>query len=165
MKTPTITAIAAIGRNRELGHHNELIWRIPEDLKRLKQLTTGFPIIMGRKTYESIGKPLPQRHNIIVSRNSDFSAPGCTVVPDLETALREAKADDPAEVFVFGGGAIYELAWPQIERLYLTRIDDEAPAADTYFPAYESDFSVVSRQPGVTDNGLAYEWVELHRDR
>src|SRR6056297_3609108 len=116
MSTPTISAIAAIGQHRELGKDNGLIWRIPADLKRLKALTTGHPIIMGRKTFESIGRPLPNRTNIVISRNPDFAAPGCMVVDSLEDALAVAREVEPEELFIFGGAAIYELAWPQIKK-------------------------------------------------
>lgn len=163
MSVPTISAIAAIGTNRELGKNNELIWRIPTDLKRLKALTTGHPIIMGRKTYESIGRPLPNRTNIVISRNPDFTAPGCTVVDSLEAALATARGADNEEIFIFGGGAIYELAWPLIEKLYLTVIDSNDPTADAYFPEYEHAFTEIERESCVTKDGTSYAWVDLIR--
>lgn len=163
MANPTISAIAAIGSNRELGHGNELIWRIPADLKRLKALTTGHPIIMGRKTYESIGRPLPDRTNIVISRNPDYPAPGCTVVTSLADALATARAREDEEVFIFGGAAIYALAWPHLEKLYLTVIEDTAPAADAYFPPYHDSFTEVARISNETETGLRYHWVDLVR--
>jgi dihydrofolate reductase len=163
MSKPTISAIAAIGQNRELGHNNELIWRIPADLKRLKELTTGHPIIMGRKTYESIGRPLPNRTNIVISRNPDFAAPGCTVVGSLEAALAVAREEDDKEIFIFGGAAIYELAWSQIEKLYLTIIYENSPEADVHFPSYETEFTETCRETGTTEEGLRYDWIDLIR--
>jgi dihydrofolate reductase len=163
MTPATISAIAAIGQNRELGRNNELIWRIPDDLKRLKALTTSHPIIMGRKTYESIGRPLPNRTNIVISRNPNFAAPGCTVVDSLEAALTAARSIDQEEIFIFGGAAIYELAWPLITKLYLTIIDAREPAADAFFPVYEPDFAELARETSHTDTGLRYDWVTLVR--
>jgi dihydrofolate reductase len=163
MTHPTISAVAAIGQNQELGQNNELIWRIPADLRRLKALTTGHPIIMGRKTYQSIGQPLPNRTNIVISRQADFSAPGCTVVPSLEAALQAARKVEEEEIFIFGGGAIYELAWPQIEKLYLTIIHDSQPDADAHFPTYQDDFIETAREAHATDDGLLFDWVTLMR--
>lgn len=163
MTTATISAIAAIGQNRELGKDNELIWRIPADLQRLKSLTTGHPIIMGRKTYESIGRPLPNRTNIVISRDASYNAPGCTVTTSLEEALTAAHAVEKEEIFIFGGAAIYELAWPQITKLYLTIIYDSKPEADAFLPVYKPDFTTVERETSQTDTGLRYDWVTLVR--
>lgn len=163
MSQPTISAVAAIGQNRELGKDNDLIWRIPADLKRLRALTTSHPIIMGRKTYESIGCPLPNRTNIVISRNPDFVASGCTVVPSLEAALDSARSIEQEEIFIFGGAAIYELALPQTDTLYLTIVTAAEPAADTFFPEYTADFVETERTEGTTDDGLTYAWVTLQR--
>lgn len=163
MSTPTISAIAAIGQNRELGKDNELIWRIPADLKRLKELTTGHPIIMGRKTYESIGRPLPNRTNIVITRNPNFTADGCTVVPSLDEALEVARAAETEEIFIFGGAAIYELAWPHIEKLYLTIIHDSKTEADAFFPEYTGAFTEIHRESTNTEEGLRYDWVTLEQ--
>jgi dihydrofolate reductase len=134
---PCISIVAAIGKNRELGRGNRLLWHIPDDLKRFKQLTMGHPVIMGRKTFESIGKPLPGRENLIVSRKG----------LSLEQALQKAKALDQEEVFVIGGAQIYEQALPYTNRLYLTLIDDSKDA-DTFFPPYEKIFTKkVSDEP------------------
>ena len=95
---PTISAIAAIGKNRELGKNDKLIWRIPEDMKHFIALTTGHPVIMGRKTFESIGKPLPGRTNIVITRNQDYQALGCIVVQTIEDAIAEAGKHDQNEI-------------------------------------------------------------------
>jgi dihydrofolate reductase len=164
MSIHTISAIAAVGQQRELGKDNELIWRIPADLGRLRELTTGHPIIMGRKTYESIGRPLPNRTNIVISRNADFVAPGCIVVTSLEAALAEATDTGTDEVFIFGGAGIYELAWPQITKLYLTVIAATDPDADTFFPDYTTDFVVQTKHEPAEHNGVSYQWVDLVRE-
>ncbi len=130
--------IAAIGaQNRALGKNNDLIWKIPGDLPRFKALTSGHVIIMGRKTYESIGRPLPNRTNIIVTRNTDFKIEGCLVVHSLAEALAEANLIEEEEIFVIGGGDIYKEALPFTDRLYLTLVHDEKDA-DVYFPEYSA---------------------------
>ncbi|MFT5831907.1 MAG: dihydrofolate reductase [Candidatus Paceibacteria bacterium] len=161
MSTTRISAIAAIGRNRELGAQGDLIWRISNDLKRVRDLTTGHAIVMGRKTYESIGRALPNRLNIVVSRDPHFEAPGCTVVSSVEEAITVG-ADAASEVFVFGGAAIYEAALPSITRLYVTYIDAEYPTADVYFPAY-NDFSVEIEHESHLDETIPYVYRTLER--
>jgi dihydrofolate reductase len=128
--------IVAIGNNREIGRNNDLLWHIPEDLKNFKKLTLGHHIIMGRKTFESIGRPLPGRHTIIVTTQEDYSVSGCITVHSLEEALDFAKEANESEVFICGGGAIYELALPKTEKLYLSRVDYSGEA-DVYFPDFE----------------------------
>ena len=162
MHTARISVIAAIGKNRELGKENGLIWRIKADLARVKALTMGHPLIMGRKTYESIGRPLPGRTTIIVSRNAN-PVEGCIVASSLADALTKAHALDSEEIFIFGGAQIYAQALPVTDRLYLTCIDAEAPAADTFFPEYAETFQKeISREEHVQD-GLRYTWVTCER--
>lgn len=157
-----ISAIAAIGKNRELGKTGKLIWRIPDDLKRVKELTTGNAIIMGRKTYESIGKPLPNRLNIILTRNPEYKAEGCVVVPTLDAALAAARDAHISEIFIFGGAEIYKEAMSITTRLYLTLIDAEDADADAFFPDY-SEFTTVIEKEKRDHDGLAYEWLTLER--
>lgn len=163
MQHATVSAIAAIGRNRELGSQNQLSWRIKADLKRVKELTTGHPLIMGRKTHESIGRPLPNRTNIIVTRDPRYTAEGCVVVHSLPEALEHAHSVDQEEIFIFGGAQIYAEALPHIEKLYLTRIDAEDPNADVFFPEFEKDFTEAKRYGAEEQDGLAYEWVDYVR--
>jgi dihydrofolate reductase len=163
MEKPRISAIEAIGKNRELGKRGKLIWRIPDDLKRLKQLTTGHVIIMGRKTYESIGKPLPNRTNIVVTRNPDFSEPGCLVATSVEEALAIAKKHETEEIFILGGAEIYTQALPYTDRLYLTIVDATDPEADTFFPDY-SEFTKFIETETRDHNGLSYTWLTLERE-
>ncbi len=157
--TPRISAIAAISKNRVIGKDNGLIWAIPEDLRRFKQLTTGHAVIMGRKTYESIGKPLPNRTNIIITRDKNFTASGCIITNSLDEAFKQA--DNDTEIFVIGGGQIYEQALSKIDRLYLTVIDQEAEG-DTYFPAYDNFTKVVENTPGSFE-GLHYTYLTLEK--
>lgn len=126
--------VVAVARNGVIGHTNGLPWRLPADLAFFKRLTMGHPIIMGRKTYESIGKPLPGRLNIVVTRSPDFKAPGCTVVATLDAAYRAAGAVD--EVFIIGGAQIYDAAFAAADRIYLTEVESEIEG-DTYFPLFD----------------------------
>ncbi len=163
LPTPShISIIAAIGKNRELGKNNELIWRISSDLKRVKALTMGHPIIMGRKTHESIGRPLPGRTNIVITSRSE-EIPGCLVVPSLEKALQTAKELDTEEIFIFGGARVYEAALPHTSRLYLTVINATDAKADVYFPPYQNEFTKVIERTAGTDGELMYEWLTLER--
>jgi dihydrofolate reductase len=163
MHTPRISAIAAMGRNRELGRGNALSWRISEDLGRVKALTVGHPLIMGRRTYESIGRPLPGRTTIVVTRSTE-AIDGCVVVNSIEAALNHARALDEREIFIFGGGQIYNASLPYIERLYLTLIDAEDENADTFFPDYEKEFTKeIERTEKKSPEGLRYTWVTLER--
>lgn len=158
-----ISIIAAIGKNRELGKDNTLLWHIPGELPRFKRITTGHPIVMGRKTYESIGRVLPNRTNIIITRNQELgikSQENVVVVNSLEEALRQAQGkqgDD--EVFIIGGGQIFEQALPLTDKLYLTLVD-QAFDADTFFPDY-SMFTKVIEKEDHEDGGYRYSFVTL----
>ncbi len=161
MSIPRISIIAAVGKNRELGKGNDLIWRIPADLKRVRELTTGHPIIMGRKTYDSIGRPLPNRTNIVITR-SQMCIEGCLVVDSLEKGIEAAKAIDSEEIFIFGGASIYEESMPMVDRLYLTVIDAEDKDADTFFPDY-SEFKKVIVEESHSEHNPPYTWITLER--
>ncbi len=161
MKTARVSIIAAVGKNRELGKGNELIWRISPDLKRVKELTTHHPIIMGRKTYESIGRPLPNRTNIVVSTTAQ-NIPGCIVCSSLEEGIRAAKALEEDEIFIFGGARIYAEALPYTDRLYLTVIDAEDSNADAFFPPYEL-FTQVIEEDRHSDHTPPFTWITLDR--
>jgi dihydrofolate reductase len=163
MKKPRVSIIAAIGRNRELGGNGGLLWHLPEDFKNLVKITTGKPIIMGSKTYESIGKPLPNRHNIVLSQSSEYSAPGCTVVTSLEEALAVAAQEGVEEVIIFGGGFVYKKALKEgiVDRLYLTLIDADFPEADVFFPEYRDFTRVISEHAGKEGETYPYKFVTL----
>lgn len=159
----TLTIIAAMGRGRVIGKDNRLLWRIPEDLKRFKARTLGHPIIMGRKTFESIGTPLPGRTNIVLTRDASWRHPGVHMVPDLEQALVHAGAAEGGMYpFVIGGGEVYAQALPLCQRLFLTLVDAEAEG-DAFFPVYEHLFPNVSLPESMEWNGLHYQWVDLER--
>ena len=162
--------VVAIGRDAEgrnvIGHGNGLLWHIPDDLKRFKRLTLGHPIIMGRKTFESIvavlGKPLPGRTNIVITRDPSWSYEGVEVFHSLGEALSYARTLDTEEIHVGGGAQLYEEALPITDRLYLTVIDDEKEG-DTYFPDYTQEFTKVLAHEAREWNGLKYEWLDLER--
>lgn len=156
---PVISIIAAIGTNRELGKNNKLLWHIPEDFARFKKLTLDHPVIMGRTTYESIGKPLSGRLNIIVTRNKDYKVEGCTVVNSLEEAIEKAKEKDSVEIFIIGGGQIYEQGIKFADKLYLTIVKGTF-TADTFFPDYSKFNKVIFQQEG-QNKQYQYTFLEL----
>ncbi|REA57916.1 dihydrofolate reductase [Dyadobacter luteus] len=127
-----ISIIVAVSENGVIGKDNQLIWRLPNDLKRFKALTLGHPMIMGRKTFESIGKPLPGRTSIVITRNQDFKADGILVVHSLEEALTEARKIEQQEVFIIGGGELYKQALPITDKLYITEVET-VTNGDTFF--------------------------------
>ena len=127
-----ISLIVAMGKNREIGKENQLLWHLPKDLKHFKDLTSGHPIIMGRKTYESIGKPLPNRTNIVISRRNDWFEEGILIVGSIKEAVKFAKKIDE-EVFIIGGGNIYEQTIDLADKLEVTLVDAVLDA-DTFFP-------------------------------
>lgn len=143
-----ISLVVAMDRNRLIGNDGELPWRLPADLKQFKALTMGKPIIMGRRTHESIGRPLPGRHNIVLTRQRQYSAPGCTVAHSIPQALEAAGEAD--EAMVIGGSAIYRQFLALAGRIYLTLID-AAFSGDTYFPEFDwEEWNIISeeeRQP------------------
>lgn len=163
---PRVSIVAAIGRKRELGNGNALLWHIPEDLKRFKRLTLGHPVILGRKTFDSIvgmlGKPLPGRTNIVVTRDPSWSHEGAMRAGSLEEALAIARGLDEEEIFIGGGAQMWEQSFPHVGRLYLTLIDDEKPA-DTFFPAYEDEFKKVLHEEQGEHDGVRYRWIDLER--
>ncbi len=163
---PVVAAVAAIGKRRVLGKENKLLWHLPNDLKRFKELTVGHPMILGRKTFESIvgylGKPLPGRQNIVITRDPAWKYEGVIVAASIEDAIAKGKALDDEKVFIGGGAQIYEAALPYTDKLYLTLIDDEKEG-DSFFPAYEREFATVTFEQAGEENGIAYRWVDLER--
>ena len=152
----TLTLIAALADDRVIGRANTLPWYLPADLKRFKQLTTGHTVIMGRKTFESVGRPLPNRRNIVISSSKDFQPAGVTVVPTMEHALKLAK--DDGEVFIVGGSRVFEAALPLAGRLELTRMH-AAIAGDVYFPPWNpADWTLVSEEKHLADDRNQYPY-------
>ena len=166
MNKPQIAAVVAIGRNRELGKDNKLLWHIPDDLKRFRALTKGHPIIMGRKTFESIagyvGGPLPERTNIVITRNPDWMYDGVVVARSLEEAVEIASEIDSVEIHIGGGAELYKQALPMIDKLHLTFIDAEAEA-DSFFPPYEHLFTNKVFEEEREWKGLKYKWIDLKK--
>lgn len=131
MLSMNLSILAAKAKNNVIGKNNQLIWRLPADLKHFRELTTGETVIMGRKTFESIGKALPGRHNIIITRQQNYNAPGCEIVSSLEEAIQVSRQEE--NVFIIGGGEIYRLALPLVGTLYLTEVHEKFEG-DTLFP-------------------------------
>jgi dihydrofolate reductase len=159
-----LAIIAALSRNRVIGKDNQLPWRLPADLKHFKAVTLGKPVIMGRKTFESIGKPLPGRANIVVSRDPHFHADGIAVAHSLDDALAQAHA--APEIMLIGGAQLYAQALPRAQRLYLTLIDTDIEG-DAHFPDYDpSDWRETAREDHAADvnNPYPYSFVVLERD-
>jgi dihydrofolate reductase len=156
---PIISIIAAVAENSVIGKDNKLLWHIPDDLKRFKKITLGHPIIMGRKTFESIRRPLPGRLNIIISRNSEFKIEECVVVSSLEDALKIAAEHDAQEVFIIGGASIYKEAISYAHKLYLTKVH-RSFEGDAFFPSYD-DFKKVIASEDHQYEGLSYTFIDL----
>ena len=165
-KTP-IVIVAGMGKDtRAIGMENGLLWHVPEDMKRFKKLSFGHPIIMGRKTFESIleilGKPLPGRTNIVITRDTTYVHDGVTVTHSLEAALATAQNEDPEEIHIGGGSEIYKQVLPYVSRLHLTFFYDDKEG-DTHFPVFKNQFEMVTEYPISEHNGLRYQWVDFER--
>ena len=154
-----LSLIAAMARNRVIGRDNDLPWRLPADFRRFKQLTMGHVLIVGRRTYESVGNPLPGRTFIVITRQLDYTPAGILVAHSLDEALAIARRQGgPDEVFVGGGAGIYAEALPRAHRLYLTRLDQDF-AGDTFFPPFdEARWRLVSEEPHDAGDGADYPW-------
>ncbi|MEX1014038.1 MAG: dihydrofolate reductase [Candidatus Paceibacterota bacterium] len=163
-KKSKLISIAAIGKNRAIGKNNKLLWHIPDDLKRFKELTLGYPIIMGRKTYESLPenfRPLPGRENIIVTRNKDYNAPGAKITNSLEEAIEYGQSLEKEKIFIGGGQQIYKQAMPFVNELYLTIINEEKDG-DAFFPEYP-DFKEILYKKEKEYKGIRYSWINLKK--
>ena len=160
MPRPTLSLIAAVARNGAIGRNNALLWSEPEDLRHFRRVTLGCPVIMGRKTWDSLParfRPLPGRRNVVITRDSCWRAAGAEAARSLERAL--ALLEGSARAFVIGGAEIYALALPRADELVLTEIDAELPG-DTFFPAWDRvRFQVVARESHVGANGIGYSFV------
>lgn len=141
---PQVIGIAAVARNGVIGAGNDIPWRIPEDWARFKAMTIGHVLIMGRKTYDSIGRPLPGRTTVVVTRDPAWRADGVIVAGDLDDALAKAHELAPEKIFVAGGGQIYAVAWDRLDRLEVTQVDAE-PAGDVRFPVIGPEWNEVAR--------------------
>lgn len=158
-----VSLIAAMAENRVIGRNNQLPWRLSADLQRFKALTMGKPIIMGRKTWESIGRPLPGRTNIVVTRDASYQAEGCVVVHSVDQALKAAADSD--EVMVIGGANLYQQLLERTDRLYLTQVKTKVEG-DAWFPEFDmTQWHEIAREPHSNDekNDFDFEFVTLER--
>lgn len=158
-----LTMIAAAAENNALGKDNDLVWHLPDDFKRFKKLTTGHHIIMGRKTFESFPKPLPNRTHIVITRNENYRANGAIVVNSLEKAIEKA-AKDP-QPFIIGGGEIYKLALPKAKKIELTRVHENFEA-DAFFPEFDKEqWKLIAEEFHPKDENHQYTFTYLTYER
>ncbi len=155
-----IKLIVAASKNGIIGDSNKLIWNLPSDLKRFKELTTGHPIVMGRKTYQSIGRPLPNRRNIIITRDNTFEVEGCEVVNSIEEALLLTNND----CFIIGGGEIYKQTIPIAEQIYMTIIEEEFHG-DTEFPELNRSWYISKKEDFSKDEKNPYNYSFIFYER
>ena len=159
-----ISIIVAITPEGVIGKKGSgLLWYLPEDLRRFKELTTGHVVVMGRKTYETIGKPLPNRTNIIITKQEHYYAPGCVTAHSLEEALNKAQIQEREEIFIMGGGEIYQQAIGLAGKLYLTLVHQNFEG-DVFFPDYSEFKKETFREEKETAGGLKFTWVELEKE-
>ena len=153
-----ISQIVAVSTNGVIGKDNDLIWRLSSDLKYFKKITTGHHIIMGRKNYESIGRPLPNRTSVIITRNKDYKAEGCIVVHSLEDALDVARKNNETEACIIGGGEVYKISMPLTDKIYLTEVHENFEG-DTYYPSIDKKiWKEVSRESFKADEKNAHDY-------
>ncbi|MCX7095953.1 MAG: dihydrofolate reductase [Methylobacter sp.] len=160
-----ISLIVAMASNRAIGLNNQIPWHLSADLKKFKKITMGAPILMGRKTYESIGRPLPGRSNIIISRNPEYRQAGCLVFNDIEQALESCR--DHAEIFVIGGSDFYRSMLAVADTLYLTQIHREFPG-DTFFPELDASQWIEVEREDIQDDpdvAFSYSFLKLEKRR
>lgn len=164
-QNPVLSAIVAMDENRVIGLDNKMPWHLPADLKHFKTVTAGHPVLMGRKTFHSIGKPLPNRTNIILTRDPQFSAQDCLVVSQIEVALSMANELDQNEVFVIGGAEVYRQLLPRVQRLYLTIVHHQFHG-DTFFPEWKAEeWREISREKHAADDNNRYDYTFLILER
>lgn len=160
-----LSLIVAVAENGVIGHNNQLIWHLPNDLKQFRRLTTGHCIIMGRKTFDSIGKPLPNRTSVIISRNPDFQVEGCITVDSLEKALSKAREIEHEEAFIIGGAEIYCLSLPLADKIYLTEVHSSFEGDALFSTIDKNVWQETKRENFETDEKHLYKYsfVELEK--
>jgi dihydrofolate reductase len=159
----SISLIVAVSTNNVIGVHGELPWHISEDLRRFRELTTGKTLVMGRKTFDSIGQPLPKRRNIVITRDPEFTAPGCDIAASPDAAIEAA--GESTEIMVIGGSQIYAAFLPRARRIYLTRIHAHIDG-DTYFAALdEADWKLVACEEHAANEARRYSFAFMTYDR
>ena len=153
-----ISHVVAAATNNAIGKNGQLLWNLPNDLKFFKNITWGMPVIMGRKSFESVGKPLPGRINIVITKQATWKAEGATVVKSFEEAFKAAEATNCNEWYIIGGGEIYKQSMDLIDRIYITRVD-VSPDADTYYPEIDpAKWKMTSSQRFEADDKHAYSY-------
>ena len=151
--------VVAASTNNAIGKNNQLLWHLPNDLKFFKNVTWGMPVVMGRKTFESLGKPLAGRKNIVITRQPGWKAEGAVVVKSMEDAMFVASNTDALEIMVIGGGEIYKEFFTKANRIYITRVDAEFEEADTFFPVISAkEWHLVSQKNHEADEKNAYNY-------
>ena len=155
-----LSMICIVGKNNAIGYKNRLLWDIPDDMEHFGKITNKRMVVMGEKTFESIGNPLPNRTNVIITLNKNYKVEGCKIVHSLDDILKMAKQKKDEEIFIIGGGQIYKLFLPYADKLYLTLVDDEPKNVDTFFPDY-SEFKNILSEEKKEYNGIKYKFVEL----
>lgn len=161
-----LTLIAALDRNRAIGRGNTLPWHLPDDLKRFKALTLGKPVLMGRKTAESLGRALPKRRNLVLTRSGRVPFEGMEAVDSIDAAIALAQADGAAELCVIGGGELYALALPHAARMHLTHVETVVDGCDAFFPAFDpAQWRVVAREAHAADEKHAFAFAFVDYDR
>ena len=163
MKKPLISIIVAIDESRAIGKNNQLLWHIPEDLQHFKDITAGHPVIMGERTFHSIGRALPNRTNIVLTDNPDFSAEGCIAAHSIQETIDLGAKYDQVEIFVIGGGMVYKSFLPLADKLYLTLVEGNHEA-DVYFPEYESIFNKIIKEESYDNGRYKYKFLELVKE-
>ena len=160
-----ISAIVAISKNNVIGRDGHLPWHLSADLKRFKAITTGHSIILGRKNYDDIGRPLPNRTNYVLTRNANFEAPGCTVCNSLAQAVESAQSAGESECFIIGGAAVYREAMPLVKKMYVTRVESDVDG-DVFFPEWGEGWRKVSEEQFAADekNDFATVFEVWERD-
>ncbi len=162
---PIISAIAAMDENYVIGYKNQLPWHLPADLHHFKTITSGHPILMGRKTFESIGRPLPNRVNIVMTRDTSYLAQGCIMVTSIQQALAVAKEGNQKEIFIIGGSEIYSQLLPHIQKIYLTVIHDQFEG-DSFFPKIVKEEWIETeniQHPSDDENAFPFSFITLER--
>lgn len=161
-----LVLLAALDRNRAIGKDNQLPWHLPDDLRRFKALTLGKPVLMGRKTAESLGRALPKRRNLVLTRSGRVPFDGMVPLASLQQAVEAAAEDGASELCVIGGGDVFALALPLARRMHLTYVDVEVEGADAFFPPFDpGEWQVEAREPHVADpqHAFAFEFVDYVR--
>ena len=159
MNQPKVSIIAVVGKNLAIGKNNQLLWHISEDLKHFQKITKGHVVVMGSRTFESLGKPLLERINIIITKDIDYKCEGCIMAHSLDEAIKIAKEKERDEIFIIGGGSIYQQTIGIADKLYITLVED-SPEADTFFPDY-SDFGKIVFEEKHKFGNIDFKFMEL----